>query len=64
MTEGRAVFVPCRVRCRIVVQRRDGQYRCILCDAVVAVPLGKSTRTIIERASGKPNIRVILVVGV
>jgi hypothetical protein len=30
----------------------------------VAVPLGKRTRNMIEGASGKPNVRVVLVDGV
>jgi hypothetical protein len=41
------------------MRERDGVATCALCSARLDVPIGAKVRTVLEAASGKPNVRVV-----
>jgi hypothetical protein len=41
----------------------DGRYECSYCRAVLDIPLDKAPHVYIRAASGKPNVRVLIVDG-
>jgi len=42
---------------------RDGTYVCMLCGATIEIPPGKRPLVIVKAASGRPNLRAIVLDG-
>jgi hypothetical protein len=42
------------------VRVQDGKYQCVVCSAIVDVPVDKEPSVVIKAASGTPNVRTIV----